>query len=93
MPKISEYPAASALTGAERVLLNQGGATKTAAASSLIGGGTSGIPVFNVKDYGAVGNGVADDTAAVQAAVTAAVTGRRGGVVAHVRDQSHAACS
>ena len=29
--------------------------------------------VFNVKDFGAVGNGVADDTTAVQAAATAAV--------------------
>lgn len=30
------------------------------------------VPVFNVRNYGAVGNGVADDTAAVNAAISAA---------------------
>lgn len=39
---------------------------------TVVGGG--GL-VYNVKDYGAVGDDVANDTAAVQAAVTAAVAG------------------
>lgn len=70
--KISALPAAGPLTGIERVVLNQGGVTKTAAASSLIGGGTSGMRVFNITDYGAVGDGAHDATSAIQDAVTAA---------------------
>lgn len=35
---------------------------------------------YNVKEYGALGNGVADDSAAIQAAITAA-TAARGGAV------------
>lgn len=38
------------------------------------------FPYYNVRDYGAVGNGVADDTSAIQATINAAVAAS-GGVV------------
>ena len=63
--KISQLPDASQpLTGAELIPLVQSGITKKAFISSL-------TPFANVRSYGAVGDGVADDTAAIQNAVNA----------------------
>lgn len=59
-------------------------ADKTAVATSLAEKVTKGELFYNIRDFGAVGNGIADDTASVQAAVNAASAAGGGTVLVPV---------
>ena len=90
--KISQLPlATSPLDSAVEMPVVQGGVTKRAGMTTIgfLQSGTSAVlrtaqdkmrETISVKDFGALGNGVADDTAAIQAAVNA-VQAAGGGTV------------
>jgi hypothetical protein len=69
--KLSQLPAGAAVTGADLFYSDQGGnsVSQTANAMRIFLGGSA--SVFNVRNFGAVGNGSTNDTAAINSAIAA----------------------
>jgi len=88
VPAAGSGTVSDATTGAKGVLQLAGDLGGTATAPTvpgLAGKVGKGDLVLNVKDYGAVGNGTADDAAAIQAAIDASVGGTVAGGAAVTR--------
>lgn len=77
--KISACPPAAALSGAEQAVVVQGGQDRRTTTRDIANLGNP-SPVFNVVTYGAVCDGVADATAGINAALSAAAVNGGGTV-------------
>jgi hypothetical protein len=72
---IPQLTDATTVNAADELIIQQGGITKRATGAELAKSLNTINGIINAKTFGAIGDGVADDTAALQAAIAAASSG------------------